>query len=228
MYPTVIRLIIWITAIFYLLQNLYFPITHEVFGLAYIFHPNFNLIQLFTHGFLHGDAMHIFVNMLLLVIFGSKIENELGFKNFLFLYFASIMFGGLFQQVSQMIEVHKLFGTYTPLIPTDNLYERVRISLEYGPRSLELFDKITIGASGGVFGLLAAYVTLFPNHRMKIPFFDTSISSTLLITIFIIGEIYMFLFNPQQNVAHIAHIGGLFIGWLIASKWKLSNLKNSS
>ena len=68
MYSSGVRIIIWMCAIFYLLQHLYFPITHEMFGMAYLGHPNFNVIQFLTYGFLHGDAV--------LVLSSAEIHSE--------------------------------------------------------------------------------------------------------------------------------------------------------
>ena len=87
MYTSGVRIIILVCSIFYLLQHLYYPLVSEMFGLAYIGHPNFNSLQLLTYTFLHGDAYHIFINMLMLVVFGPRIEQSVGIKN-LFILFA--------------------------------------------------------------------------------------------------------------------------------------------
>ncbi len=42
--------------------------------------------QFFTYMFLHGDPMHLFINMFVLIIFGPQVERQLGWKNFLLLY----------------------------------------------------------------------------------------------------------------------------------------------
>ncbi|MEE9406306.1 MAG: rhomboid family intramembrane serine protease, partial [Candidatus Aenigmarchaeota archaeon] len=42
--------------------------------------------QFFTYMFLHGDPMHLFINMFVLIIFGQQVERHLGWKNFLLLY----------------------------------------------------------------------------------------------------------------------------------------------
>ena len=157
MYSSGVRIIIWMCAIFYLLQHLYFPITHELFGMAYLGHPNFNAIQFVTYGFLHGDTMHIFVNMLMLAIFGTKIENEFGTRNLFVLFVITIICGGIAQQANQMILVNHAFGTYFPLPPLD-FFEQIKMSTEYGREALATFNRITIGASAGVFGLSLIHI----------------------------------------------------------------------
>lgn len=62
---------------------------------------NFQIWQLFTYQFMHGDFMHIFFNMLMLWMFGMEIENIMGSKKFLVFYLVSGLGAGLLQ----------LFGT---------------------------------------------------------------------------------------------------------------------
>ena len=198
-----------------------------MFGMAYLGHPNFNAIQLLTYGFLHGDAVHIFVNMLMLAIFGTKIENEFGIRNLFVLFVITTICGGIAQQLHQMILVNQAFGSYFPLPPTD-FFDQVKMSAEYGREALAIFNRITVGASAGVFGILLAYTTLFPNQRLGLPWFKTTMSARLLISIYVIGEIYMFLYNPQPNVAHIAHLAGCLSGFLLAKLWTKTKLDENN
>tara|TARA_B100002019_G_scaffold166349_1_gene143795 strand:+ start:158 stop:838 length:681 start_codon:yes stop_codon:yes gene_type:complete len=223
LYSTGVRIIIWVCAIFYLLQHLYFPITHEIFGMAYLGHPNFSLIQFLTYGFLHGDAVHIFVNMLMLIVFGTKIENHFGMRNLFILFAITVICGGIAQQINQMFLVKQAFGAYFPIPPID-FYEQFEMFTEYGRDAVTTFNRITIGASAGVFGIMLAYTTLFPTHRLGLPWFETKISARLLISIFIIGEIYMLIYNPQPNVAHIAHLIGALSGILVALVWQKTKI----
>ena len=226
MYSGGVRIIIWMCAIFYLLQHLYFPITHQMFGMAYLGHPNFNVIQFVTYGFLHGDAVHIFVNMLMLAIFGTKIENEFGIRNLFVLFVITIICGAIAQQANQMIMVNNAFGTYFPLPPSD-FFDQVKMSAEYGRDALATFNRITVGASAGVFGIMLAYTTLFPKQRLGLPWFTTTMSARLLIGIYVIGETYMLLYNPQPNVAHIAHLAGGLGGFLLALFWTKTTKNNA-
>lgn len=72
-----------------------------------------------------------------------------------------------------------------------------------------------IGASGGVFGLLLAYALYFPNRVISIiflPFIQIPART------FVIGygaiELFLGVTNTTAGVAHFAHLGGLFGGWL--------------
>lgn len=52
--------------------------------------------EFITYMFLHTDALHISFNMLILLIFGCKLESLIGYKKYIFLYFISGIVGGLF------------------------------------------------------------------------------------------------------------------------------------
>ena len=227
MYSNGVRILIWMCAIFYLLQHLYFPITHEWFGMAYVGHPNFKPMQLLTYGFLHGDAVHIFVNMLMLAVFGTKVEHRFGIKNFFALFAIATISGGVAQQISQGLMIHEAFGTYFPKPPLD-MYQSIQYSVEYGAEALRTYHRLTVGASAGVFGVMLAFTCLFPNQRLGLPFLKTTMSARLLIIIYVIGELYMFFYKTNTNIAHIAHLAGALCGLLIALLWKRNLTKNNA
>jgi membrane associated rhomboid family serine protease len=58
---------------------------------------NFQIWQLLTYQFMHGDFMHIFFNMLMLWMFGNEIENIMGSKKFILFYIISGVGAGLVQ-----------------------------------------------------------------------------------------------------------------------------------
>lgn len=72
-----------------------------------------------------------------------------------------------------------------------------------------------IGASGGVFGLLLAYAMYFPNRVLSFVFLPF-IRIPARTFVFGYGAVELFLgfTNPDGGVAHFAHLGGLFGGWL--------------
>lgn len=72
--------------------NLYFAL-NPLFGMEF----NFQIWQLFTYQFMHGDFMHIFFNMLMLWMFGMEIENIMGSKKFLVFYLVCGVGAGILQ-----------------------------------------------------------------------------------------------------------------------------------
>lgn len=63
------------------------------FGISF----NFQIWQLITYQFMHGDFMHIFFNMLMLWMFGNEIENVMGSRKFILFYLISGIGAGLLQ-----------------------------------------------------------------------------------------------------------------------------------
>jgi membrane associated rhomboid family serine protease len=73
----------------------------------------------------------------------------------------------------------------------------------------------TLGASGGVFGILLAYALLFPN-RTVIPLFPPiPMPAWLFVTIFGLIELFEGFSGTNAGVAHFAHLGGMVGGWLL-------------
>jgi membrane associated rhomboid family serine protease len=82
-----------------------------------------------------------------------------------------------------------------------------------------------IGASGAVYGIMAAYLILFPKGRIKILFFwgfgfaRIPFRAYWVILFFFLKEIPValdvLLINVESSVAHWAHLGGFFAGTLI-------------
>ena len=72
-----------------------------------------------------------------------------------------------------------------------------------------------IGASGGVFGLLAAYAMYFPRRVITIIFLPfIQIPARTFVLGYGIIELVLGVTNTTAGVAHFAHLGGLFGGWL--------------
>ena len=72
-----------------------------------------------------------------------------------------------------------------------------------------------IGASGGVFGLLIAYAMYFPNRVLSFVFLPfIRIPARTFVFGYGAVELVLGFTNPDGGVAHFAHLGGLFGGWL--------------
>ena len=56
--------------------------------------------QLLTFQFMHANWMHLLGNCVAIFVFGRDVEEALGRKNFLTLYFSSGIIGGLFQALA--------------------------------------------------------------------------------------------------------------------------------
>ncbi len=162
----------------------------------------FQAIQLLTYMFMHGSVMHIFFNMIGLYMFGPPIEYVWGAKRFLIYYLIS-GFGALILDFAV-----KYFQIYhTDMLPED-------ISA--------LVDTPMVGASGAIFGLLAAYGYLFPNNIIMPLFPPIPMKAKYFVMVFGAIEIYSGISNmthSTSNVAHFAHVGGALFGFLLIFYW---------
>ena len=75
----------------------------------------------------------------------------------------------------------------------------------------------TVGASGGVFGLLLAYAMFFPNRRIMLLFPPVVMSARTLVFIYAAIELFLGVTGTQAGVAHFAHLGGMIGAYLVLS-----------
>jgi membrane associated rhomboid family serine protease len=151
--------------------------------------------------FMHGSFGHIFGNMLALWMFGAILENIWGPKQFIFFYFLCGL-GAAFLHLGIM--------SYELMHATE-MYFQSRV------------DIATLGASGAVFGILIAFVYLFPNTYIYIYFF-LPMKAKWLGIIYFSYELFTALQNaPGDGVARWAHVGGAVIGFVLVYIWKKNN-----
>jgi membrane associated rhomboid family serine protease len=71
----------------------------------------------------------------------------------------------------------------------------------------------TLGASGGIFGILLAYGMLFPNSYIYL-WFIIPIKAKHFVIIFAAIELLAGLSYTPDGIAHFAHLGGMLFGYL--------------
>ncbi|WP_295641283.1 rhomboid family intramembrane serine protease [uncultured Methylibium sp.] len=78
----------------------------------------------------------------------------------------------------------------------------------------------TVGASGGLFGLLLAFGLLFP-ERIIMPLFPPiPMKARTFVMVFGAIELALGFYSPGGGVAHFAHLGGMLGGWLMIRYWR--------
>ncbi|HNQ90422.1 MAG TPA: rhomboid family intramembrane serine protease [Verrucomicrobiota bacterium] len=149
--------------------------------------------QLLTFQFLHAGPFHLLINCAMLYMFGRSLEQSLGPRRFLTLYFASGVCGGLLQAICSW-SFPRHFGAGA-----------------------------TVGASAGVFGLIAAFAFLNRETRITtLLAFIIPISMRakyLLIVETVIAVLGML--ERQSGIAHAAHLGGMLaaLAFLVADRY---------
>lgn len=168
------------------------------------------IYELITFQFLHGGVWHLLGNMIGLYFFGRAVEALLGSRRMLALYLVSGTVGGLLQMALAV-----LFHNYS-----------------------DFFDARVVGASAGVFGLIAAFAVNAPDEPITLLlFFILPVTFPAKVLLWAEGGIALFgVLEPFMNrgssglgatsagpgIAHAAHLGGMLTGivwirWLHAS-----------
>lgn len=201
--------------------------------------PNFRSWQIITHMFMHGGIMHIAFNMLTLLSFGPVLEQVLGEKKFTILYFLAGLGGFALYNIINMVEAFQItqflkdndyninevykYATlgYVGEMPISSNNPSV---LEKAQSLFNLLRTPMVGASGAIFGVVAAFSTLFPNAKLMFMFIPAPIKAKYLLPIIILGSIFLGIGQfSWDNVAHFAHIGGAIVGYLYIRHWKKNN-----
>jgi membrane associated rhomboid family serine protease len=78
----------------------------------------------------------------------------------------------------------------------------------------------TVGASGGVFGLLLAYGMFFPNRVIMLLIPPIPMPAWVFVFVFAAIELVLGVTGTQAGVAHFAHLGGMVGGYLVIRRWR--------
>lgn len=199
MTPVVKNLLI-INVLVFLAQQAMPQITSQFVG-HYPLGGGFEPWQVISHMFMHGGVGHLFFNMFALVVFGSALERVWGSKRFLQFYLLCGIGAFLIFEATVGYSLYDLIG---------------QVSTEY-PIGL------VIGASGAVYGLLLGFGMLFPNTELMLLFPPIPIKAKYFVILYGLLELSMAMSNNQgDNVAHVAHLGGMVIGYVLIKKWQNS------
>ncbi len=192
--------------------------------------------QFVTHLFMHGSWGHLFSNMFALWMFGSILENLWGPKRFITFYLVCGLGAALCHMIVLSFENKGLISDYNSLLAGGgDLRDRAlqfisKYGNGYGGSPEQIFNyrvnEATLGASGAVFGCLAAFGYLFPNDYVYFSFL-IPIKAKWFVLIYAGFELTQAVQNSAgDNVAHVAHLGGALFGILLVWFWNKSNKRN--
>ncbi len=187
---------------------------NSIFGLHFILSNDFNILQLFTYMFMHAGFEHLFFNMFALWMFGCVVENVWGPKKFLFYYISCGIGAGLIQEAAQFGEFYMMASSQLPGFSIGD-------TLLVAHNSAALLDAwTTVGASGAIYAILLAFGMLFPEERIFIFPLPIPIKGKWFVAIYVVIELFSALATTNSSVAHFAHLGGMFFGWLMIRYWR--------
>ena len=181
-------------------------------GLHFFMASDFHLYQFLTYLFLHKGFEHILLNMFALWMFGCVVENVWGPKKFLFYYISCGIGAGLMQEAVQLFDFYFRVKSQDPSIGFTDLYV---IGQQL---SSQLNGWTTIGASGAVYAILLAFGMIFPNERIFIFPLPIPIKAKWFVCGYVALELF-FALNSADDVAHMAHLGGMLFGFLMIRYW---------
>ena len=220
--PPAIKNLIIINSLIFLAQTVLGPDTEakifNVFALHTWQSPLFKPWQFITYLFLHANFWHILFNMYALWMFGSVLENLWGPKRFLIFYFVC----GLGAALCHMLV---LYYEMQPIAEAFNNLPFAQQQQVLADPNFALYEP-TLGASGAIFGCLAAFGYLFPNSLMYIMFIPVPIKAKWIVIGYIAVELSLALENSAgDEVAHVAHLGGAIFGLALVYFWNKTNRK---
>lgn len=189
-------------------------------ALHYFTSDDFLPSQLLTYMFMHHSFAHLFFNMFALWMFGGIIERVLGSRRFLFYYISCGIGAALIQEGVFAIMISNLSSG----LDGEAVQMATRGYAIPGTASAKLallINMSTLGASGAVYGILLAFGYIFPKRPIFLMFIPVPIQARWMVIGYGLIELMQAMNNnPGDNVAHLAHLGGMIFGLIMLIYWR--------
>ena len=85
----------------------------------------------------------------------------------------------------------------------------------------------TVGASGGIYGLLLAFAVYFPHRKVLLIFPPIPMPARVFVAVFALLELAFGVTGTQSGVAHFAHLGGMLGAGAVIAWWHYSSHRPS-
>jgi membrane associated rhomboid family serine protease len=149
--------------------------------------------SIITYMFLHSGIFHILFNMLVLYWFGNIYQEYLGKQKFMYTYFLSGVFGGLFY-----VLCYNVFPYFSNSVESSK----------------------ALGASAAVMGIVFATATLLPNFSIVLAIFGPIRLKYIAFFYLLIDLVGI---SSANAGGHLAHIGGALFGFLFIKQLQNGN-----
>lgn len=170
--------------------------------LGKLFHFKSNFFypfQLITSLFMHANFEHLLMNMLGLFFLGPEVERTLGSKKFLILYMVAGLGGSLLSMGIDAVQFYR-----------------------YG----QVLNVASLGASGCVYGVVIAFITMFPDRKLMIFPIPIPIRAMYLGLAAVGYALFAGITDTVPGgIGHFAHLGGALVGFILIHYWKMANLR---
>lgn len=143
--------------------------------------------QVVTYSFLHAGLLHILFNMLSLWMFGAALDSYWGKRQFLEFYFFCVI-GAALTTIVVAYAANGVFG----LVP----------------------GTATVGASGGIYGILLAFAWYFGEQEVFLFPLPVSMKAKYMVAILILIALAGAMSDTVGGTANFAHLGGALFGFL--------------
>jgi membrane associated rhomboid family serine protease len=225
--PVIIKNLLIINGLFFLAQQTFPESAISNFSIKDLFALHtwesdlFKPWQLVTHMFMHDGYDHILRNMFMLWMFGSVLENLWGSTRFITFYLVCGLGAALIHLLSLSYESSHELAKSLEATKLGEIQNAIDAMTKYN----QIINTASLGASGAVFGILAAFVYLFPNTYIYL-YFLVPVKAKWIGLIYFGFEVFSAVQNAAgDNVARWAHVGGAVVGLIIVITWNKTNKK---
>ena len=164
--------------------------------------------------------------------FGPVLEQVLGDKKYVLLYFVSGLGAFFLFNLWNFVEVEQIKSSLQNLgfdlagymngesVSFKGNSEAVLEQQGLVSKLQSIISVPMVGASGAIFGVIAAFATLYPDAKIMLMFIPVPVKVKYLMPVVITVSIYLGVTGNAGGIAHLAHVGGALVGFILAKIWK--------
>ena len=141
----------------------------------------------------------------------SFLHDPRNLMHLLFNMLALYMFGS---DIERVFGPRRMLAYYFACVVTAGVAQLLVAALSQSP------PYPTVGASGGVFGVLLAFGMFFPRRMLMLIFPPIPMPAWLFVTLYGALELFLGVTGTQEGVAHFAHLGGMLGGLIMIYAWR--------